>query len=355
MDSASVLQSPAARTSLVAASESNAPSRGWLVGPWFDLLLIANVAWPLLVLVQVGEGFSGREGVQFWQLYYITTPHRWITLALVFLDRGRFQERRGLFLLIAAAVAAICVGVRVTTGALTCLLTIDYVWNAWHFASQHHGIYRIYARRGRPAMVSGLAVEKWAMRMFLLYVILRVAAATWPYPTVDRWFAACDWLVIGVPAWLLYRDIARSGGVALGRTAYLVSVSGLYLSLLWAVHTRQPALVLSLATASALFHAIEYLSLVSWSVRDRHDTNRDQMGMLGFLATRWTIALGIFVVILGASGWLMEQRWMQTWLLINVVVAFLHYAYDGLIWRQRPTTTRPAVPLSISALPAKQI
>ena len=28
---------------------------GWLVGPWFDALFIANVAWPLLVLAFVGE------------------------------------------------------------------------------------------------------------------------------------------------------------------------------------------------------------------------------------------------------------------------------------------------------------
>ena len=104
------------------------------------------MAWPLLLLWQLGEGFSGREGLQFWQIYFLTTPHRWITLALVFLDREQFGRRR----------------VRVSGDRcrrhdrlprrpaydrhLTCLLTIDYIWNAWHFASQHHGIYRIYTR-----------------------------------------------------------------------------------------------------------------------------------------------------------------------------------------------------------------
>src|SRR3954471_1686585 len=117
----------------------------WLVGPWFDALLIANVGWPLLLMAQIGEGFSGREGLQFWQIYFITTPHRWITLALVFFDRERFGQRRIAFLGLAAAAIVVVLGVRLTTGALTCVLTIDYIWNAWHFASQHHGIYRIYS------------------------------------------------------------------------------------------------------------------------------------------------------------------------------------------------------------------
>ena len=72
-------------------------AQGWLVSPWFDALFVANVAWPLIVLVQFGEGFNGRPGLQFWQVYFVTTPHRWITLFLVFLDGERFTQRRGRF------------------------------------------------------------------------------------------------------------------------------------------------------------------------------------------------------------------------------------------------------------------
>jgi hypothetical protein len=103
---------------------------------------------------------------------------------------------------------------------------------------------------------------------------------------------------------------------------------------LWAVHERRPGLVLALATASALFHALEYLALVSWSVAQRHAAKGEQMGALGHLVPRWGVALGIFVLVLGAGGWLMDQRFFETWLFINVIVAFLHYAYDGLIWRR---------------------
>jgi hypothetical protein len=311
-------------------------ARGWLLGPWLDALLVANVAWPLLLLVQFGDGFSGQAGLQFWQLYFISTPHRWITLALVFLDRERLGERRAAFLAVAGAVIAICLGVRLGTGTLTCLLAIDYVWNAWHFAAQHHGIYRIYGRLSELARTQGLLVEKWSLRLFLLYVILRVAGATWSYPELESWLMTIDWLVIVVPIGLVIADLVSTHRGSLGRSLYLMSVCALFLAMLWAVHTSRPRLVLSLATASALFHAIEYLTLVGWSVARRHGTLGDRMGILGYLAPRWAIALAIFLVILGSSGWLFDQHLLQPWLFLNVIVAFLHYAYDGMIWRGRP-------------------
>jgi hypothetical protein len=235
--------------------------------------------------------------------------------------------------------------VRLTTGALTCLLTIDYLWNAWHFAAQHHGIYRIYSRLDDPGRTAGLSLEKWAMRGFLLYVFYRVATATsvaldgtwWGIPREDI-LRTCDWIVVGVPLWFIVRDVYRANTRSGGRLAYLLSMSSLYLCLLWAVHERRPGLILTLTTASALFHAIEYLALVSWSVRQRHAGVGDRMGVLGYLVPRWGLALGVFVLILGAGGWLIERGWFEAWLLLNVIVAFLHYTYDGLIWRRRPSS-----------------
>src|SRR5687768_5427067 len=182
---ARLVASPSQTVDLVAAKPRSATDP-WLIGPGYDALLIANVAWPLLLLMQVGEGFAGRDGLAFWQVYFLTVPHRWITLGLVFFDRERFSERRWLFLGIGAAAIAICLGVRLTTGALVCLLTVDYLWNAWHFASQHHGIYRIYDRRSQPQVAKFSSAEKWTMRVLLLYVIVRVAGSTWRYVELEQ-------------------------------------------------------------------------------------------------------------------------------------------------------------------------
>src|SRR5581483_5260663 len=106
-----------------------------------------------------------------------------------------------------------------------------------------------------------------------------------------------------------------------------------YISLLAAVHLNRPALVLSLTTASALFHATEYLALVAWNVRARNSAMPDGLGIMNYLAPRWGLMLAVFMLVLGSAGWLLNEHLMQTWLTINVIVAFLHYAYDGLIWR----------------------
>lgn len=322
--------------SVAATTRVHAATRHWLVAPWFDSLLIANVAWPLLLLMQWREGFEGRAGLQFWQVYFVTTPHRWITLAIVFLDRERFHARRTLYLGFLVVIVAACSAVRWGTGALTCLLAIDYVWNAWHFAAQHQGIYRIYGRLNGASPGWRAIVERWAMRLFLLYVTLRVAIATWSDTGWESTFQTMDWLVPVVPLTLLIRDAVFSTRIVTGQTVYLLSVSTLYLSLLWAVNTHRPAIALSLTTASALFHALEYLSIVSWNVHNREAAHGERLGWLGVVASQWAAALCGFLVILGAGAWLCDQYWREQWLYLNVIVAFLHYAYDGVIWRHRP-------------------
>lgn len=311
---------------------------GWLVGPAFDALFLANLAWPLVLLVQLVGGFDAQDGLRFWQLYFVTTPHRWLTLPLVFLDRARFRERPGAFLGVAAAIVAVCLGVRLTTGALTCLLTIDYLWNAWHFAAQHHGIYRIYGRLSDPDRTAGLVWEKILMRLFLLYVIVRVAGATWSHAELERTLQSADWVVALIPLGLLARDLAAVPRASAGRLLYGTSVAALYLSLLWAAHAQRPGLVLMLATASALFHAVEYIALVGWSVQRRHGGRIDERNLLARLVPQWGLALAVFLVILGLGGWLLDQHLLELWLTINVMVAFMHYAYDGIIWKHR----RPA-------------
>ena len=114
---------------------------GWIVAPWIDLLFLANLAWPALLLLEGWGGLDAHDGLQFWQVYFVTTPHRWITLALVFVDRRQFVQRPLTYVGLACVVTVLCLTVRATTGTLTCLLAIDYAWNAWHFAAQHHGIY----------------------------------------------------------------------------------------------------------------------------------------------------------------------------------------------------------------------
>lgn len=330
--------SAVAETSTAAATPAStaaAARGGWLFGPWLDLLFVANLAWPAVLLLELWGGFEARDGVRFWQVYFVTTPHRWITLALVFLDRERFRQRSLAYVAVAVGVTALCLSVRATTGALTCLLTVDYIWNAWHFAAQHHGIYRIYGRLSEPERARGLRLEKIGIRTLVIYVTLRVAGWSWKFEALDEFLRNFDLAVLAVPILLVSNELRRATTAGRGRLLYLTSVCTLYVAMLLAVRQREPALVLMLATASALFHATEYLAVVSWAVRRKHGRDSESRGLFATLVSRWVLSLTVFAVAFGLAAWTLERQVAELWLLLNLVAAFLHYSYDAMIWKVR--------------------
>lgn len=328
---------PSDRARQAGSNEPTSSNRGWILGPWLDLLLISNLIWPLLVFLQHYDGLSGRMTIQFWQIYFITTPHRWSTLALVMLDRNPFRARPRFFIGFAAIVVSLCVGIYISTGALTCLLAIDYLWNAWHFAAQHHGVYRIYGRLSQTQSLLPGWVEKWLLRSFLLYCILRVAQVAIRPGVLSDVLSVTDWIVPILPGIILLDVLRNFNRQSLGRLTYLVSVTGLFLGMLWAIHTGHPAILLALTTASAWFHASEYLAVVGWRLQKQNsdDTIHSRDATLKWIASRWAISLLIFIVILGSCGWMLESHFLEYWLLLNVIAAFLHYGYDGVLWKKQ--------------------
>src|SRR4051794_6488065 len=120
------------RTSAPAGVPTAPAARPWLVGPWFDLLFVANVLWPLVVLLALdGRSWVNRP-LTVLQVYFLSTPHRWITLALVFGDRDRFWRQPAKF----GGLAALLVGLGLLlvgaasvmpqlAGPLTLLMMLD--------------------------------------------------------------------------------------------------------------------------------------------------------------------------------------------------------------------------------------
>jgi hypothetical protein len=366
---------PRPTTALPAAPR---PVQPWLLGPWLDLFFLANLGWPVIVLAAVcsarGADWDSNGVVQalvFWQLYFLSTPHRWITLSLVFLDEERFRERPkaffGLGLFFILAVTAVVLG----TGTTLLLVAVDYFWNAWHFAAQHSGIARIYARTARPENQGRGTWEKVLLRAFILFVIFRAGAmACAPnctpnhpaeQPSLARHAAPflfgvdaatlqgglavfvgqselwLDAVMLALPLLLVLAEVSRFRPSAWGRLAYLGSVTAAYGTLLIAVHFHLLLLTLAVALAVALFHATEYLAVVSWAVQRKHAKSRH--GAFAYLAPRWALALLTFIVVLALSAWMMDRHFQNQWAVVTIAVSFLHYAYDGMIWKAR----RPAL------------
>ena len=181
---------------------------------------LANLGWLLLLL----PGFATRAdtAIDFWQIYFLTLPHRWITLVLVVADpdrrggqtrtargrrgAGRGARRRGAFL---------------GTGAFLCLAMVDYVWNAWHFASQHAascGCTRARWAAGGSGSSAGECAgssptPRSAPRDGQPGGLRRTPARSW--------LRAIDLAVLVVPAALLLTNLVGASRDRVGKLAYL--------------------------------------------------------------------------------------------------------------------------------------
>ncbi|OAI54534.1 hypothetical protein AYO44_14725 [Planctomycetaceae bacterium SCGC AG-212-F19] len=355
----SPVETPLAPVPPDAAPPARSP---WLVNPWFDLCLFANCLWPLYGLAAVIGIQQLNATLTFWQMYLLATPHRWITLSLVFLDRERFDQRRLAYLSIMLFFLTLIVAA-LHLEVVALLVAVDWLWNAWHFAAQHSGIARIYNRQAHPADKGNGMFEKVVLRSFLVYVIVRLAGA--PLMGLDRaqwlgWLdnalfdmtplgerhlrpgiAMVDFLVLLLPALLLLREIWRYTPAALGRLVYLTSVCLLYTSVLVGVHVEAPsthftAFYGGMLMAMSVFHSTEYLAIVSWSVKKRHA--RSTTGVFAHLARYWATAIVTFMVVMALGAWLLDTHYRHVWVIITIFVSYLHYAYDGMIWKVR----RPA-------------
>jgi len=319
------------------------PHRGWISSPLFDLLFLANVGWVVLLL----PGFASRTdtAVDFWQMYFLTLPHRWITLVLVVLDPDRREGREWVLSGIALLAACVVVGAYVGSGAFLCLAAIDFVWNAWHFASQHAGVLRMYSRK-----IGGGNewLERWGMRAFITYTALR--AASWStgwtadQPLLMRWIETADLLGLLLPVLLFGTNLVGASSDRVGKLIYLGSVCTLYSGLLLSIYFQQPQGVIVFAAAGSMFHAVEYLAVVTHYAYRRRTLGSDSPFRL--LARYWLMFLGVYVLLLGSFGaWASqpESGIYTFWLGLNLWAAFVHYAYDGMIWKLR----RPATALAL--------
>ena len=315
---------------------------GWIVSPAFDLLFLANLGWLLLLIPGIALA-DGSVHTEFWQLYFLTTPHRWLTLILVASDPDRRVGRHRLFLGFAVVAALLVGAIWGFTGSLTCLLLVDYIWNAWHFASQHQGVLRMYARKsgGGPEWL-----ERHGLRLFVVYTILRTAGWSTGWLEADSvtkgWMNAADLACFGIPAAILLLNLKGASRARLPKIIYLVSLLGLYCGLLLSLRSDWRMGVFALTAASSTFHAVEYLAVVSHYARRRTSLGSD--GLFRKMALNWVVLLGAYMLALGLIGiWATQPSSGVTraWLAINTWAAFLHYTYDGFIWKlRRPDTAR---------------
>lgn len=320
--------------------------RAWLMGPLADPLFVANWTWPLLALALIAVSRSGltlgAKMSSLYALYLISTPHRWITLGLVALDRERRARKAQVLLGTAGWTVAFFLAACAAFRSVAALVLIQYFWNLWHVTAQHVGVARIYGIRARPERRETGALEKWGLRVLTFYAswrTLSLGAADYAAGIASSpWFARlsladsrADWLVLGVPVVLLVRAARDFDRRQLGRLAHLASVCAHYSAMIALCRLGLTEWAVAVAMTNGAFHAIEYFSVVTWSVLPR----AEKPGSWDWpvLFRHWGSTLAVFVLSVATLGLFVSTGHARVWIVLNALIAYLHYALDGVIWK----------------------
>jgi len=354
--------------------------QNWLVGPAVDMAFI--IAAPLLALAWAVVTYVSLGEKMVWAIFAgFNVAHHAPTFIRIYGDKDllrRFRWSLILGPLIPFTLALFVVGwllhshlpVR-NAGFLFIVLGL---WDPWHFLMQHYGFMRIYDRHN-------LAPPRLASWMDYLvcvtwFVFVMMAAADWlPELVYDlrlkHGLPLVEWLDSGVYAWLLRLAQGAALAATLVYAAYLgwCRARGYFISyaklLLLAItfgvmyFTYVPSagmryifpnwtFALGFATLG-MVHVTQYLAIV-WkynrSLASREDRCRSAAFQTLFARGGLVIAMGYIVVCL-LYGFALTQSvtsprleasldW-ATGILLAVVFTstFLHYYYDGFIWKVR--------------------
>jgi hypothetical protein len=197
-------------------------------------------------------------------------------------------------------------------------------------------------------------LETWGMRGLVVYVALRLASWTTGWtedaPAAAQVLHVTDLLILILPAALILRELTNWSSRHVAKLTYLLSVGFLYAGLLWALNVGNKPMILALTAGSAVFHAVEYLAIVTHYAMRRQ--GQGSPGLFQAIALRWGGLLLTFMLVWGLWGYVMDsgsETMIQLWIGMNLWAAALHYAYDGMIWKLRNAGTAKVLDVTGSA------
>jgi len=242
--------------------------------------------------------------------------------------------------------------------ALVCAFVLAAAWDIWHTALQNFGIGRIYdARLGNPPE-QGRQLD--IVLHLLVYVGPLVAGPSLyrSLQDVER-FGALGWdaparglaglaaiqsqlapvILAGGALFLVYyvlsyRRLVR-GGYRVSRQKIVMLVSVAATSIFaWSVLPPLEAMVITTS-----YHALQYFGIVWWaekrSIRRVLGLRRIAGGALAFAAWMAVLLLAALATEAGSRSTL-RAAWA-----FGLVVALIHFWYDGFIWSVRRREVRP--------------
>jgi len=357
-----------------------------MIGPACDLAALAFGWLPFYLWLVFGLGLgaqafggaplSGRAADDATALAVlaalaISYVHRHYTFVVVYGDREVWSQRARAYWLAPTLVVAIVATARATAGLAPATvagiklspwqiaLFVTGAWNIWHTLQQRYGLLRIYAgklgggterpeqaRRDRALIwlaTATVAVALPVLRPQLLggHVNARKVGRVLA-PLATAWWAwALLAVVVGAFAWVLLRWLRHElrAPATPGQRAPRLAMMGSTL-LLFAVFLIHGPVVGYLCFGTA--HAIEYMAFVHHYGTRKYGRAQARRGAAAAILGDFRLAVPALAGGLLLVFWLIqEQRRTDVYLVYYTATSWLHFLYDGWIWKvRRPELAR---------------
>ncbi len=236
---------------------------------------------------------------------------------------------------------------------LTLLVVLSVLWTIFHTMMQKVGLLRVYGRK------AGVTDGPWIDRAFVFSWLVFIFFHLGTRPELRAQVAAVSStgralkaflesfpallpglsigaLAIAVAATVLYlrREIARPGPFEWPKNLYALSILGLYAGFYYDVIAGYAVFAFS--------HAIEYLAFVNAYARKKYLARPAESSFLARAVRRQALAMGAFVLVVAGSFLLWRTGSETTLHWYIVATGWLHFLYDGWIWKVRaPEVGRP--------------
>lgn len=333
------------------APGADAPAKGWIGSPVYDLALFTLSPIAGLIVILASLHLAAGALVVVAATYFVGIPHYLSSFTFYLGDENLayYRTRRLAFFVGPVVILAAVMAFRLS-GAYQPVLIAMFVWNIWHVSLQSAGILSLYRRLNggaqdeRPvAHLSILAVNAtmafWFVDRFqpLYQVLVRIHPDAPAALRLICLLVAC--CALALFAWRLSR---RAHGLAFSEGAFLASSLLLFHPYLWVRDS-------SLATFGMLMgHFIQYLAIV-WLLHHRKYTGAggsSHQRLLGAVAARPVPVLGLFIVtgllFLGFQKFTSHVGAPEIYLVTWNALTLVHFYLDGLIWAFKRPFVRQA-------------
>ncbi len=335
---------------------SDAPTaQGWIINRGYDVLFfIGTPLLSLAALLAASQYFSSAD-IAWFVLAFFAVGHHLPGFMRAYGEKELFDRHKATFVISPLIVTA-CVAWSVFNGHLGFFIFLA-LWDMWHFFMQHYGFMRIYDVKRRKSSCFSSRLDWWLTAIWFGYIVVdsphylinflerchRYGFGLYTWITPEFLFGFREWmfyLTLGVAA-LYVANMAREWTRGVPIVWPKLAISLTTFATVYYAYVVLTDIILGYAIA-ALAHDIQYFAIVwiyNHGVLKRSKDLGSSFFRYLFADGRFRIVIFYVVLILCYGAIEVLARATENYLIYDVAKviiaasAFLHYYYDGFMWK----------------------